>query len=261
MSQKLRGKMTYANVVATMALVFAMTGGAYAASKIIITSTKQIKGSVLKQLEKQGPKGAQGAAGPQGSPGAQGPAGAAGTAGTAGTNGISVTSVESKTKAIGPCQQGGSEFVAASGTTYACNGKDGETGFTKTLPKGQTETGAWFLQMAEAPGIKGFAGTAISFNIPLEAALTESQVFYIEPGATAPPQCPGSAEEPKAAEGDLCVYANVQEELLPNAIGVIHDPSMPLGNVKGASRNGAILVLKQETEGGYADGAWAVTAG
>jgi hypothetical protein len=32
--------MSYANVAATMALVFAMTGGAYAAKKYVITSTK-----------------------------------------------------------------------------------------------------------------------------------------------------------------------------------------------------------------------------
>ena len=33
-------RMTYANVALTLALVFAMTGGAYAAKKYLITSTK-----------------------------------------------------------------------------------------------------------------------------------------------------------------------------------------------------------------------------
>ena len=39
-----------ATVIATLALVFAMTGGAYAASKFLITSTKQISPKVLKSL-------------------------------------------------------------------------------------------------------------------------------------------------------------------------------------------------------------------
>ena len=38
-----RMRLTPSAVIATIALVFAMTGGAYAASKYVITSTKQIK--------------------------------------------------------------------------------------------------------------------------------------------------------------------------------------------------------------------------
>jgi hypothetical protein len=64
MFTRLRPRFTYANVTVTLALVFAMTGGAYAASKFIITSTKQIKPSVLSQLKgKAGPAGAGGGAG------------------------------------------------------------------------------------------------------------------------------------------------------------------------------------------------------
>ena len=59
----IRRRATYANVAMTLALVFAMTGGAYAAKKWVITSTKQIKPSVLKQLTgKAGPGGPPGAA-------------------------------------------------------------------------------------------------------------------------------------------------------------------------------------------------------
>ena len=55
--------MTYANIVATLALVFAMAGGAAAASHYLITSTKQISPKVLKELNKPGAKGAPGTAG------------------------------------------------------------------------------------------------------------------------------------------------------------------------------------------------------
>jgi hypothetical protein len=36
----IRKRLSYANVVMTLALVFAMTGGAYAARRFVITSTK-----------------------------------------------------------------------------------------------------------------------------------------------------------------------------------------------------------------------------
>jgi hypothetical protein len=79
----LRKRITYANVAATLALVFAMSGGAWAAKHYLVTSTKQIKPSVLKALKgKAGPKGATGAAGPAG------PAGPAGAAGAPGLKGL-----------------------------------------------------------------------------------------------------------------------------------------------------------------------------
>lgn len=79
----MRRHLTYANVVATFALVFAMSGGALAARHYLLTSTKQIKPSVLKQLRKAGPRGP---AGPGGAQGAKGDTGAPGPSGeTAGT--------------------------------------------------------------------------------------------------------------------------------------------------------------------------------
>lgn len=42
MNKGIRKHVSYANVAATVALVFAMTGGAYAAKRYVITSMKQI---------------------------------------------------------------------------------------------------------------------------------------------------------------------------------------------------------------------------
>jgi hypothetical protein len=78
----MRRRITYANVAATMALVFSMTGGALAAKHYLINSTSQISPKVLKKL-----KGKTGATGAIGATGAAGAAGAAGATGKEGKTG------------------------------------------------------------------------------------------------------------------------------------------------------------------------------
>ena len=77
----------YANIVATIALFFSLSGGALAATHYLITSTKQISPNVLNALKgRHGPEGPQGPTGPNGAPGTagrvgpQGPTGAPGSA-------------------------------------------------------------------------------------------------------------------------------------------------------------------------------------
>jgi len=82
----IRRHLSYANVAATLALVFSMSGGALAATHYLITSTKQINPKVLKKLT--GHAGAQGVAGPTGPRGATGATGATGPAGPAGIQGL-----------------------------------------------------------------------------------------------------------------------------------------------------------------------------
>ncbi len=74
-----RRHLTYANVAATLALVFAMSGSAIAAKHYLITSTSQIKPSVLAKLRASAKPGAAGVAGAQGPQGPQGPRGLTGT--------------------------------------------------------------------------------------------------------------------------------------------------------------------------------------
>jgi Collagen triple helix repeat (20 copies) len=101
-----RRHLSYANVVATIAMVFAMSGGALAATHYLINSTKQINPKVLNALRagtgtdgakgtngangangSSGPSGAQGAQGIQGPQGSQGPAGSPGEDGPKGAPG------------------------------------------------------------------------------------------------------------------------------------------------------------------------------
>jgi hypothetical protein len=89
MFSAIRRHTTYANVAATLALVFAMSGGALAAKHYLINSTKQLSPKVLKALKGHkgttGPTGPQGSLGPQGPKGESGPQGPKGDPGTAGS--------------------------------------------------------------------------------------------------------------------------------------------------------------------------------
>jgi hypothetical protein len=80
-----------ASIIAVVALFVALGGTAVAASRYIITSTSQIKPSVLKELRghdgAKGPAGATGQAGAAGQAGAPGGPGSAGTAGEKGATG------------------------------------------------------------------------------------------------------------------------------------------------------------------------------
>jgi hypothetical protein len=75
----MRRRLSYANVAATLALVFSMSGGALAANHYLISSTKQLSPKVLKKLK--------GATGKAGSTGKEGPAGKEGPTGKEGSQG------------------------------------------------------------------------------------------------------------------------------------------------------------------------------
>jgi len=84
----MRRRLSYANVTATLALVFAMSGGALAANHYLITSTKQVSPKVLKKLTgKTGKTGAVGATGATGAIGKEGPQGKEGLTGKEGKEG------------------------------------------------------------------------------------------------------------------------------------------------------------------------------
>jgi hypothetical protein len=276
-----RRRLTFANVAMTVALVLAMSGGAFAAGKLLITSTKQISPKVLKSLQgKAGPagaNGAQGPAGPAGTAGPQGPVGAAGTAGAAGANGASVTSAE-VSKSSSTCgKQGGSEFASASGKTTACNGKEGKEGspwtFGGTLPTGKTETGVWAFGPLEREGGNTFVPVA-SFAIPLAVPLGEGHAHYINAKGmeidfndeeVVPTQCGSgigpevNASNPQAKPGNLCIYDVALENAFTGS-ETIFDPVL-FGSGQ-AGRTGALEAFGFPPAGGKEEGhgTWAVTA-
>lgn len=116
----MRKRFTYANVVATLALVFAMSGGALAASKYLISSTKQISPKVLKQLKgNAGPTGSTGPAGPAGKEGAAGKEGKAGAPGA-----TSVTTHYGPETGVAASDEGSSYAGCESGQSVTGGGYD-----------------------------------------------------------------------------------------------------------------------------------------
>jgi Collagen triple helix repeat (20 copies) len=81
----MRKHLTYANVAATAALFFAVTGGALAANHYLIESTSQISPKVVKKL--RGHNGKTGKTGSTGKTGTTGPTGATGATGAKGETG------------------------------------------------------------------------------------------------------------------------------------------------------------------------------
>ncbi len=258
MLSRLRAHMSYANVVATVALFFAVSGGAaYAASHYLITSTKQIKPSVLSSLKgKAGPAGPAGAAGAAGA-GTVGPAGPAGPAGAG---------------AAGPQGPQGPQGVQGERGEKGEEAKGG--GFPATLPSEATETGSWAFTVTPEDKNKYIRVASLSFPIPLAAneSVTDEPVIPAEDvhifargeTATAGEGCgTGSAAKPEAEPGNLCVYV-AASEVKGFEISELtsRDPALG-GSQAGAGATGASLVFGVPAgfaESGYAYGTWAVSA-
>jgi hypothetical protein len=124
----LRRHLSYANIVATLALIFAMGRGAFAARHYVINSTRQINPKVLKKL--RGAEGSVGPTGPRGEPGADG---------TNGATNVVVRSADKKTPA------GGDGFARAE-----CKPGERAKGGGETLIAGSTAE-LWYFDPGGRP--------------------------------------------------------------------------------------------------------------
>jgi collagen triple helix repeat protein len=211
----IRRRLCYANVTATLALVFAMSGGALAASHYLVSSTSQISPKVLKALK--GKEGKRGPAGPAGSVGAAGAKGETGAGGPAGSTGPA-----------GPVGLKGESGAAGAAGAPGAAGKEGSPWTAGgTLPSGKTETGTWATN--GPPETEEARVSLASFTIPLAAVPTVNFVG-VEEGegekkAKLPAGCKGNYEKPGANPGNFCVFETLENEvgefeMRPTAVGV-----------------------------------------
>lgn len=213
MFSTLRTRFGIPGVISVIALVFAMLGGAYAANN----SASSGKASASAKAKKgprgpKGPKGDTGPAGPAGPAGTQGAKGDTGASGSNGTNGVDGKSVETGNAPVGECPNGGATVqVAGQPTTKkkVCNGAPGAPGaegspwtFGGKIPAGKTVSGTW--------GIEDQTETKHAFFIPMSFGLRYPEgkptVVSVEAEGENADKCPGSASEPRAEPGFLCIY-------------------------------------------------------
>jgi hypothetical protein len=224
-------------VIAVIALVAALGGTALAAGGALTANQKKEVANISKKEAKKfataGPQG------PAGLPGPQGPAGAKGAVGTPGS----------------PGENG------ADGNPWTAGG---------TLPTGASETGTWATGLTEGT----YAQIGISFTIPLAAGLDGSHVHLIglsgeektfngEIIEAPQPACGGTAAQPAAAPGHLCVYESFESPELFFTSNFIVPPVntavLPITG-SGAGTSGARIVGYNPTHTEMmAWGSWAVT--
>ncbi len=284
MFQKLTNHFGIPGVIAVIALVFAMLGGAYAANNSgggdATASAKGPRGKQGKPGKpgKPGPPGPAGAKGDTGAPGATGPAGKDGTNGTNGTNGVNGKSVKVKVvpteEAV--CNERGGAIVEEEGggsEVEVCSGEEGSPWTAGgVLPPGATQTGGWALTGSDAtPTMLA----PISFTLPVDKPLTVEHAHY-QPaeGETAAiaefEDVCGPLEEgfinPTADPGELCVYFNPFFSGPVNAtfshISPLFSLGKPTAGGLASGRSGSVVVFDFSGLAGEeatASGSWAVT--
>ncbi|MDX6609287.1 MAG: hypothetical protein QOF85_1212 [Solirubrobacterales bacterium] len=276
MFSTLRNRFGIPGVISVIALVFAMLGGAYAAS-----SNDNGKATASAKAKK-GPRGPKGATGPAGPVGPQGPAGAAGAKGDAGANGAT-----GGAGPTGPTGLQGNKGAAGAQGPPGAAGATGFSGFTETLPSGKSETGTWSLSMPTGGGEDSFI-VPISFPIPLAKAgldnlgtgvrkafyFTSEQVelgeFEVENIVTKSMEDSGcrwelenaNAKPEATTPGTLCVFAQVEEESEAIKIRFFKPPGADAFKGYGPSGSHLRIIRKATVEPvqylGF--GTWAVTA-
>jgi Collagen triple helix repeat (20 copies) len=274
-------------VVAIIALIVALSGAAYAASGGLTgKQKKEVEKIAKKYAGENGAPGTPGAPGTSGQPGAKGDKGDPGTNGTNGANGKSVVTGNATPAECSGSNPAGGATVEVAGEPAtkkkACNGKEGSPWTVGgVLPPGETLTGVWSAVPGPAFSTER---VPISFSIPLaeelvndEACLEENppsgtvcKVHYInkdgeevrgnflEKFLNPSPFCHGTAGEPSAEPGHLCVYSRFESnaELASGAINRINET----GAAGGASKVGAAMLVLLLSESSNAYGSWAVTA-
>jgi Collagen triple helix repeat (20 copies) len=266
-------------IISIVALVAALTGGAYAAggglsgkqkkevTKIAQTEAKKFAGrpGATGPAGPVGPTGPSGAAGAKGDAGARGDTGATGTAGTNGTNGTNGSNGKSVTVTeVSPgepeCNKLGGALVGVEGSTAApqevCNGAPGTTGFANELPSGETETGTWSVGRFTLKEQEEFVQAFVPISFPFH--LTPGQYFaeLMERGETSA-NCTGSSQEPTAAAGSVCLYVAEGSASL-NLYGFL-SPSPAEGGDETASPSG-IVAKFGAVSGQFGFGTWAATS-
>jgi hypothetical protein len=125
--------------------------------------------------------------------------------------------------------------------------------FDTRLPSGKTLRGTYEVTGTASSQGGQFAAISETYAAELAAA---PHLHMIANQAAPPSQCPGTAADPQATPGNLCVYES------PNHGNLIEDPRLfvdPLNPAEGTLGFG--IVITANANGSFSSaGTWAVTA-
>jgi hypothetical protein len=224
---KIRKRLTYANVMSSIA-VFLVLGGATA-----VAASQLGKNSVgSKQLKKN-----------------------AVTAAKLKKNAVTTSKIANKAVTGAKVADGsltGTDINAGSlGTvpnaTHANTA--GSASGLSTLPSGKSQSGFYAAGGGESSG--GYIAQGITFQQPLAAPIPEGNVEWLEEGEAYTESCPGPG---RAAPNHLCLYDNEESQV---SLCCIYDFAF---NDPAADKNGFIVYWEPEGSGSYVSGEWTVTA-
>lgn len=212
--KRLSSKLTYANVMSSLAVFLVLAGGTALAAKQMLpknsVGTKQIKnGSITAAKIKPG--SITGAEINLSKLGTVPSASHASTADSA-TNAIHAGTADSATHATSAVNADTAGDAQTAQTALNLVGVDGP------LASGKTLTGLFGVAGHVGEEDNYVAEYPINFQIPLAEA---PEAVEMAPGTAPTPECPGSVDEPTAAPGTLCLY----EEGLTGATGLGHFPT------------------------------------
>jgi hypothetical protein len=262
MKSRLRGKLTYSNVIASLALFIALGGAAVAATTLPKNSVgpNQIKRGAVTTAKLRRSAVTSGKLAPKSViAGKLGPSSV--TPGNIGNGAVTTAKLATGSVIASTIKNGvvTANKLANEAVTTAKLGKDSVTAaklspeigpLLGTLKSGQTLRGVFGVG-SSATAAADEARGAESFQFPL---LNAAAVTVLLPGQTSA-NCGGlgggAAQTPAATAGNLCVYVAKAEKL---------DETTPLV-VENNTRLGFGLVAKAKEAGNfYAYGQWAVTA-
>jgi len=199
--------------IALLALFFALGGTAFAAGNALVPKNSVGTAQLKNGAVVKAKISKKTLAQLKGNRGLRGPAGPQGTAGAQGVQGVQ-----------GP-----------------------EGPFPATLPAGKKVRGSFYI-LGTATAAGQYGNDSIAYVYPLASA---PSTHYIAAGTTPPAQCPGTAANPQAQSGNLCVY----EASNSNVTGHTIDPNTLVTNA-----NGAALFASAAAAGNFFTlGTWAVT--
>jgi hypothetical protein len=261
MRSKFQTRFGVPGVIAVVALVFATVGGAFAASGPLAGSSKArhdqsggvTKGQVIALIKKFEAVEPTGPVGPQGPKGDTGPKGDQGPRGVAGENGaFSTEPLASEQSLSGTWATSGGLGIQTpvSGEEVHADHNISQAAISFPIRVSPPPIALYEANFGETIGVELENEGASPYE--LTGTLEEAHQAFVK-------ACPGSAANPEATPGFLCIYVD-RNRATGNAIEPAQVANETPKLLEAASPFGIVVPFKMDVESALR-GSWAVTAG